>query len=782
MKQSNMTNARQGPDLNRSDLLTAAAGVLYFLAVCLNAYNTVKVLSLVLCAAVVLACALRWRVLRQRVGVVLAALALYVLMDGVSTFYALSGKFALHEFLKVYNAFCLVLLLTALAPRQETAPERRAAAVLTLCAALSSLVSIDLLSTRWISGAVLGFLGLFTDDFTQLAGVEAGVRMVSLFENPNVFAGHVGIGVLLGLGLAGTEERPRMRFFLLCQLYLNALGFLLAFSMGASAFIAAAFLILLLLERRESRGGMLILMLETLLPVAVSAALISATSFQPWTGARPVPLLCAVLGAAALCLLDRFAGRRLAAALRERGKAVAALIALVLALAAAYIAAALLLTGPSSMTPGVGLRRAAYPEPGVYTLLTDSSVPVQVRVESQDRQQTMMHTETVLYRGDAQGATFTVPEDSLVVYFDFSVSEPGTLRSVTVQSAQTQWYHTLPLHYRLLPGFIANRLQGIWANENAIQRLVFFEDGMKLFRRSPVVGLGMGSFENGIKSVQSFYYETRYAHDHYIQALVDTGLLGLLLFVCLLLVSLFSVWFGRDQTPLFPALGAALVFMAGHAVVELDFSHYSYLPLGFGVFALVNLCCGNTLPRPKLKRAAQTAAAALSVLCLVAYGVLVLGNLAAARKMAGDPTLQTAEQAIRLDKFEWADYMLGYVNSVGNSNEELDAAITEKADEYAARLAKLDSNTVPYYLTVYYFNTDQPDLAFDMAERYVNYVSSDANAWNQIFEVLRFFDPEREWYAAQSRRIIRALDAHNAGSMERIALSPENELFVSTYR
>ena len=43
------------------------------------------------------------------------------------------------------------------------------------------------------------------------------------------------------------------------------------------------------------------------------------------------------------------------------------------------------------------------------------------------------------------------------------------------------------------------------------------EDGLKLFRRSPVIGLGLGAYGNGLNMVQSFYYFTYYAHNHYIQ-------------------------------------------------------------------------------------------------------------------------------------------------------------------------------------------------------------------------------------------------------------------------
>ena len=88
--------------------------------------------------------------------------------------------------------------------------------------------------------------------------------------------------------------------------------------------------------------------------------------------------------------------------------------------------------------------------------------------------------------------------------------------------------YVFDLHGPRLPPVGANRIQGLWANENAIQRFVLFADGLQLFRSSPIYGLGMGAFENGVKSVQSFDYIAKYAHNHYIQTLAETGVIGLI--------------------------------------------------------------------------------------------------------------------------------------------------------------------------------------------------------------------------------------------------------------
>lgn len=755
-------------------LISLGFGCLYFLAVCLCAPDTIKIMALVLAALSLLLIAIRRNFLRERLFLPLLALSLFVIMDGVSTFYAISGKFALREFLKVLSAFCLVLLILTLSPLHEKRPGTRAAAAIAVCGALGSLASIDLFSTRLISGGMLGFLSLFTDEYKWLNGVEVGTRMTSMFTNPNIFAGFSGIAALLSLGLTGEAEKRGERCFYLALLYLNALAFLLAFSLGASIFAFVSLLMFLFLLPREKRGGSLILMLETLLLVVISAGLVSTTSFREWNGIQPIPLTCAIVGAALLCVLDQFVGKRIAAWLGRHGRVIPYTVAAVLVLLAAYAAAAWNVTGAGEVSSGVTLRRSLYLEPGEYTLEFRASGPLSVRVESQNRRETMMHTSERLYSGSAEKATFTVPEGSLVQYFTFISKE-----SVTIESASCGG-QKIPLKYMLLPGFMANRLQGLLANENAIQRLVFFEDGIKLFKRSPVIGLGMGAYENGIKSVQTFYYETKFAHDHYIELLVQVGIVGLFLFLALLVVSAIAIWRSRKTQPYAPVLGAALVFMAGHAAVEVVFSTFAYLPMAFGVFALIDLSCGQAIPKPSLSKLAKNIVMGVLAACIFVYGIFIACNIAANNLLERNPTMESVETAVSLDKFEWADYALAYVNSAMDPEVSLGTRI--QADEYAERLSRVSSNTVPIYLAQYYFSTNRMEKGLQMVEKYVDYVSSDRSAWQTAFDLLMSVETDTGIYRDGVSRIAKKLDDWNAQNLGDIQVSTETEEFLAKYR
>lgn len=757
-----------------SGVLPYLAAVVLFFAVCLGALSTAKGTAMLLLAATLVVGIVRIKHLSARIGWPLVALFAVVAMDFLSTFYAAAGKFALTEFLKIVGAFCVALLLLALTPAQESAPGSWIAGMLARAAALMGLVSIDLLSTHWLSGAVVRILQLFGTDFAFLLGVEDGIRMTSMIRNPNVFAGVAGIGVLLSLGLAASCKQGKTRRSHLVCLFINALSFVLAFSMGATAMIAAAFLVYLLLEQAHKRAGLLVLMVETLIVTVAAVIPIAATSFGIWRGLQPVPMLCVVCGGVMLCLLDRFAGQPLSDKLAGHGRAVLAGIAGILAAVLAFSVAAYHLTGATELAAGESLHRSIYPQPGLYTVSAQTSAPVTVVIESQNREQTMMHTRTQLYRGDLAQAEFDVAEDCLVVYMTFTAREDTRLSQVVWSGERDEG--EVPLGYKLLPGFIANRIQGLFANQNAIQRTVFFEDGIKLFLRSPVFGCGIGGYESGLMSVQRFYYETKYAHNHYIQVMVETGVVGLILFAGLLIACAAAVLRCRRRKPdaaLTACLGAALVFMAGHGGVEVVFSHYAYLPFAFGVFALINLCCAA----PVSGRGVRTGAAAGIALVLVAFFVLLGGNLRA-RRLFGMEMLSFTdlEQAVRLDRYERADYMLSYISAAPNAPDN--PQIQERAAQYAEELAGVDSKTIPTYLADYYFANGDTERGFAMVEKYVRYAASGAQTWQWAFDTLERYELDSQFFRDGVAHIVELMDRWNEENMGQITLTPGNRAFL----
>ena len=111
-------------------------------------------------------------------------------------------------------------------------------------------------------------------------------------------------------------------------------------------------------------------------------------------GRSAVDLLAFVCGGA-IWALDRFVGRKAAAALEDRGKVVAVAGGVLAALAVVYVVLAMNVTGGTTLTEGGSLSRAIYPDAGEYTVTVDG-VDAQVQIYTQNDVQLMMHTNTVL--------------------------------------------------------------------------------------------------------------------------------------------------------------------------------------------------------------------------------------------------------------------------------------------------------------------------------------------------------------------------------------------------
>ena len=453
----------------------------FFLATCFGGLATYKVTTMVLMCVTLLVGILCFPVLRDRIRMPLVILVLYVLLTGISTSYALSGKFALQEFSKLVIALCIALLLMMLTLGEGVAPGRRIAIILEGFVAFSSLLSVDLISTRLISTPVIKFLSIWIPDFSQLTALVPGTRMNSIFENPNIFGGCAGIGVMLALGLALSSQGKKERRFHLCCLYVIATAFILAFSMGAIAAIAVGFLAYLLLEHKDRRSELLLLMVKTFILVLVSVAVISMVAFDAWDGIQPIPLICLVVGAVLLCLVDRFVGVKLAEKLRGGVKSLV-VVGVVLVLLVGFAVAAYNWTGPITLEEGESIWRGIYLEPGAYTVVFDGDAEVVVGVAAQSREDILLGEYPSIYYGDLSEVEFTVPKGSEVIFFRVTAQQSVELNSIQIISQNGN--KLLPLDYKLLPDFISYRIQGLFTSQTAILRLSLFEDGLNLFKTS----------------------------------------------------------------------------------------------------------------------------------------------------------------------------------------------------------------------------------------------------------------------------------------------------------
>jgi hypothetical protein len=752
-------------------------------------------------ALVLLLAAVRRPALRKRtLSPLFPAFTAYIVWGGISTFYAASGKFAIFEFGKLLVALCVFLAVLLLTEAKESG-FKSVARLFARVGCLFGILSVDAASAGFLINLFRAVIGPFTRIYDSRGGFEQGVRVTGILGDPNTYAGFMALAVLLSLYLATRASGKKEARAAVCLLAVNALCYLLTFSMGSLFVFLAACLIMLACSEKGARMSLFLLMLETAV-LAFLFAFVSMAGLGKTGAAAWIPLLALIFNAALLVLADERLRPALSAKLNANVRLSLALVLAVAVLISGYAAAALQISGTLRLNPGETVTRAIYVPGGAYRLDTDSSAPVSLRIESQNRYDLMRHTSSLLYSGTGgQPIPFTVPDDSEIVQVSFSAPDGGAeLIRAAYSGAESGALH---LNYPLLPDFIANRLQNLFANENAVQRVIFFEDGIKLFSRSPIIGRGLGGFENGVYAVQDFNYETKYAHNHYIQALSDLGAVGLILFLSIPAASvLLLVRAKKRARSLFavPALAACTAQMFGQAMTDATWSTGVFLGFSAAILALIAGFCLPEQTNDLEKTGAGSGVfrnARLSlglwaalVVFTGAFVLLLSGNLyAQAHARAGVKDFDDITRLMALDRFEYNDYKVSYlVNAPQSGNPE----VLAQADIYALELLQVESNSIAPYVMAYNFETYKDADAFEAAKTGARNAASSPGMWIRIFDTFEeYIDPvgahtddaadrlkSPKFYVNSVLELYDTLVERNERALDQITLSPYNDAFI----
>lgn len=716
----------------------------------------------------------------------------YAAWSWLTVFWAMSGKFHLREGSKLLIAV-FFFLLVALHKSFDGAFARRVAGIIAGLSAFYAFLSVEAVSTG-LTKTLLARLPAIDTEKT----VFNGTRLYGIFGNSNIEASVFAVGVLLSVALVCGAEKKWQRVMWIITLSFCAFAFLLGFSMGAMACFAAAVAVYLIFAGK-GRSAALLRMLSAALPTLASA--FAAVSL--FSGERSALVLALMLANAGISvLLELTVSARLSVALEKHERlAFAVLLAVVLG-ACVYLAAALRVTG--AYTFGPSLYRSAQLDAGEHTVQVEADGEINVRIYTQNAVQMMGNSSTELYNDAAEGTiSFTVLEEDAKTFFMLS-SEPG----VTVRRVLIDGSTELPLRYKLLPGFAAARVQSFGMNYSEIGRAQFRQDALRIWRRSPVIGSGVGAFETGVTAVQDYPYETKYVHQHYLQILLEDGVIGLALYVGALAAMLLALWKKRKQAAeseyawLYPALLAEFVMNGAQMLWDVSMSMIVFLCMTYALYGLIVGACAEPLAEKAAaeesggkKKKAQVKRPSPSLLTrnfgigFTAVVVLTLcGNLYAGAKAKApvtdnDEFLFNLRSAAKLDLYERNDKLLSYVMV---SLEDEAQSHRAQADEYAAQLAKVQSNTIPRYLVSYYVQTEQYDKAIDEAILGATYSASNAETWNGCCMILYYglidtdespLLTQREILMPRLAAYADALRTHNENALVPVAVDETAQAF-----
>lgn len=747
-------------------------------------------MSLIL-AAVALALSFgRWGYarFRGRLGIPVLGFLAFLILCGAASLYTSFGAYAYGEYAKLLASGALGLLLLA------RGREQNAGGLLFGFSAVCGVIGLLCIDAGCRGPLFRGFAsfmeGLGDAAYQSLdQATYTGARFDGIYNDANLTGSLMALAVLVGLYLIRTGRKPWERFAACFLTGLSAVAFFTAMSRGAILCFGATLLAYLLIAGKEERLGLFFTMaamgISMVVFGVVSTSLLAGGSFWGTLAALPSGVL--------LWLLNEFPARKAASALAGHGKLLAGVLGGGIAAGIAAVILALTLTEPFVFTESNFLYRGADVEGGeTYTFSGDwdKSSEITVLVYGSTREQELTSVTETYYNGPLEEASFTVPEDVGHVLMQFRGPAGLELRQVSLSDGTE-----IPMAYTLLPDNIANRLQkNIFEDSSFLLRLQYDIDGWTLFKESPLAGHGLGATEGLLTSVQPFFYESLYLHNHLLQVMDETGLLGLAAFLAFILGTavLLVRQLRKARTPLAAMLLACLVMMNLHGLMEISFSVQMFQCAAFFLLLLPTVCYG-TYTEGRKRRAAGIVVLVVSDLWLVISVALLGGSLLAQKEYreldaAGMTTgsfIETLERLDRMDAYNDQSYK---VNLMGNALQAGGISNEGTAARCARELRETGEFDSCYYVAAYYYlPLGQLENFFDVLQEGLLQERSNSEAWNSAMnlciQAFSQIDPaEADTFAEGVRGIGEAMDRANAYLLVPVALTEENAALLNCAR
>lgn len=775
----------EGAGSRKDTLMVVFYSVLLFFAMTVQTGT----MSMILCGLALLSLLGKKPLSRfeQRLSVLVLGLLGFAIIYGAAAIYSPFGANAQSEFYKFIAAFSLAVILLARFERKHVPGLLWGGASVSTVIAL---ISLDMSCGQVLFGPFNALMNALGTDYTDALPEYFTARVNGLYSDANVTAGLFSLALFAALYFLKNSACVWRRLAASLLAGVNAVSLLLTGSRGALLCFAAACLVWLAAERLD-RVGLFLLLVETAVSMVAAAAPASSMVIR---GSETAVALC-LLSGLILFALDVLAGRRLEPVLSAHKKAALAAVGAVAVICAAYGVAAMTVKGPYTFdSTGLVVRQVDLPA-GTYTLTAPVDENIRVTLVGQTAYETLQGQYETLYDSISGETGFTVPEDLVMVRWLLYAPKGTVVECVGLSDGQR-----FQLGYPLLPGFIADRLLQGMGNSFTL-RVEFDKDAWKIFSTAPLLGRGLGSTENLGRSVQSFQYESKYAHNHLLQTMSDTGLVGT---VFALAFVLGSAWLclqavRKEKDSLAAALLAAWVMMNLHSLMEINFSVRGFKCFAYMLLVLpVLLYARPLLAGETAKMRKQMKTVGILVTVLYALYLAVFGGLLESARM----TDRKAENFQTSDVYEYLDFLRGCVrgnvfdhdsyqrNYVANAVQMNDRAYNGDLVKYVKQLRASGTYENDSALARYYYLPRQEwDELFACSLEGIHQVRSSPDGWNLQMDLYR-----AEVLPAMGADNVSAfvdgvlalgdaLDAMNAeGRLEPVALNETNQSFMALCR
>ncbi len=786
IKEKPQMEPEKTPVLQGNEKRSAVKAVVFALLLFLAMTVQTGRMSMVLCALAFISLIGKRPIARFRARLCLPVVGLlaFMVLEGVAAIYSPFDTTAVSEYYRFLAAASLAVMLLARYDREDVPGLLWGFAAVS---AVIGLVSVDAAVPGPLFSAFNGLSHLLGADFTTILETESLTRINGIYNDANVSGCILGVGTLVSLHLSGQQTEKRWGKLVGCLLLgVNAQAFFLSMSRGAMLFFAAACLLWLLTAGKGQR-------LSLFFRMAASAVAVVALSIPAIGGIRAgnfLPTVLTLVSGIVIFVLTGAAERCLLPLCARHGRMAAGAVIAVGVVCAAYLAAAFTVTGPGHISGQYErFERTVSLQQGSYTLSGDWDAEVaSIQVLWRDRTGALMNQWEVLYDGATDGVSFDVPADGTVMVA-LRGPEGTEIRSLTLSNGVS-----LKLNYPLLPTFVTERLQdSLSGSFSTWARLQYMKDAVTIFRQSPIIGHGLGATENLYRSVQPFAYESKYVHCQVLQVLCETGILGLVAFLALMLgvgYLCISALRRREEASLAPMLLAAWVLMNGHSLMEINFSIRAFQCFAYALAVLPVLLWAR--PKKEARTAVGAVLTAAFGLYLAVFGGLLESHRAVEQQEYSTSSiysyLDMLESCVNRDVFDRWSYELSYVaNAVDLDSTKYTATMEKYVKSMRASGTYENCSGLARY---YYLPKAQWDELFACSREGVRQVRSSPDGWNLQMDFYRtevlpaMGADDLDAFLDGVFTLADELDAMNGeeGRLETVAFSEENQAFVDLCR
>lgn len=149
---------------------------------------------------------------------------------------------------------------------------------------------------------------------------------------------------------------------------------------------------------------------------------------------------------------------------------------------------------------------------------------------------------------------------------------------------------TTDIYKKIIPEAILQRFN-LKGNMATSGRTDFYKDAIKLLKDNWLLGTGGGGWEALYRMYQSYSYGSTEVHSMILQIGIETGILGILLYIALIIFSIiayFKSLINKENSLAITFFVAIAGLLIGHSMVDFNFSYFSIPCLVFFILGCID--------------------------------------------------------------------------------------------------------------------------------------------------------------------------------------------------